>query len=465
MTADNNSMKSQDHDIPDKQRALVLQGGGALGAYEVGVLKVLCEKLERNGHKRKDRPLFDIVAGSSMGAMNAAVLVSNVVNRDKSWEQAVGVLEEFWTDKKYGLSSNPDISKSLDDAKKRNNFSASPEAARRYYSVLYYLAKGTRNVCCTAFEPDSRFGQDSFEWQWYTSDLLQQTIERYSNAEKTEKLKIATSREQSQPRLLIISVDVAEGETVTFDSYYKSDHSNNPLYNDDGVNIHHIMASGTIPAFYKFKEIGGRKFCDGGWLSNTPFRELLQAHRDYWVKVASGDTDKIPDLDVYIVNVNPSKVDNVPTDYNEVQNRQTEITFLDRNSHYDEMVAHLATGYNELEETLNDSIGIIRKLKALKSHIINTSEGAAFQKELECLLMITEGTSNDLNHIRKKYKDLIKGKFKLHSVVRIERSNEFDPSTGRELDYSSKPNDFTHKTIKMLIEQGEKDALKILEGC
>ena len=129
------------------------------------------------------------------------------------------------------------------------------------------------------------------------------------------------------------------------------------------------------------------------------------------------------------------------------------------------MVAHLATGYNELENTLNDSMGIIRKLKALKSHIVNTSEGAAFQKELECLLMITEGTSNDLNHMRKKYKDLIKGKFKLHSVVRIERSNDVDPGTGREVDYSSKPNDFTYDTIKMLIEQGEKDALKILEGC
>ena len=45
MTEENSSKHSKDHNIPDKQRALVLQGGGALGAYEVGVLKVLCEKL------------------------------------------------------------------------------------------------------------------------------------------------------------------------------------------------------------------------------------------------------------------------------------------------------------------------------------------------------------------------------------------------------------------------------------
>jgi NTE family protein len=32
-------------DVPKKQRALVLQGGGALRAYEAGVLKVLCKNL------------------------------------------------------------------------------------------------------------------------------------------------------------------------------------------------------------------------------------------------------------------------------------------------------------------------------------------------------------------------------------------------------------------------------------
>jgi predicted acylesterase/phospholipase RssA len=100
MTEKSSGKRYNYRNIPEKQRALVLQGWGALGAYEVGVLKVLCEKLERNGHKRNDGPLFDIVAGSSMGAMNAAVLVSNVVNRHKSWEKAIQVLEDFWTNKK-----------------------------------------------------------------------------------------------------------------------------------------------------------------------------------------------------------------------------------------------------------------------------------------------------------------------------------------------------------------------------
>ena len=68
--------------IPKKQRALVLQGEGALGAYEVGVLKTMCKKLTDNykGNDERDGLLFDIVAGTSIGAMNTAVLVINVVN-------------------------------------------------------------------------------------------------------------------------------------------------------------------------------------------------------------------------------------------------------------------------------------------------------------------------------------------------------------------------------------------------
>jgi NTE family protein len=86
---------------PSKQRGLVLQGGGALGAYEAGVLYVLCKRLHRN--KVNDyRPLFDIIAGTSIGAMNAAILVSNVVNRMKTWEEGVDELVNFWKEMKKG---------------------------------------------------------------------------------------------------------------------------------------------------------------------------------------------------------------------------------------------------------------------------------------------------------------------------------------------------------------------------
>ena len=346
------------NNIPKKQRALVLQGGGALGAYESGVLTVLCKEL---ADEYREGPLFDIIAGTSMGAMNAAVLVSNVVNRKKTWEEAAKELENFWIEEEKGLSSTPGFSNLWwNEAKKQKKFSASPEAARRYYSVKEYLKYGTPNVFLPLPpEPDSKFADQDNTWFVHDSSPLQNTIERYSKDENNkEKLTIATSWSNREPRLLLISVDVAEGKTVAFDSYHtKTEDPENSLYEGDGITIDHVMASGTIPVFYKFREIpmkGGRKFCDGGILSNTPFRELLQAHRDYWKRVVGKDKDEIPDLDVYIVNVHPSRQDKVPTDLDGVKDRLNDITFMDRNSHYDETVADLVTEYTDLIDRLKE---------------------------------------------------------------------------------------------------------------
>lgn len=80
-------------------RALVLQGGGALGAYEAEVFKTLAEKLPREDEENgeKGRPLFDIVAGSSIGAVNAAILVSYVV-QNKTWDGSDRTIYQFWDD-------------------------------------------------------------------------------------------------------------------------------------------------------------------------------------------------------------------------------------------------------------------------------------------------------------------------------------------------------------------------------
>ena len=88
------------------QRALVLQGGGALGAYELGVFKALCEDLARRNENDK-RMLFDIIAGTSIGAVNAAIIVGTVLNYKRDhiqasqidiWQHSVQELESFWSE-------------------------------------------------------------------------------------------------------------------------------------------------------------------------------------------------------------------------------------------------------------------------------------------------------------------------------------------------------------------------------
>src|SRR5215210_7384186 len=441
------------NNMPNKQRALVLQGGGALGAYESGVLTVLCKEL---AHEYREGPLFDIVVGTSMGAMNAAVLVSNVVNRKKTWEEAAKELENFWTDEGRGLSSTPGFSNLWwEQVRMQKKFSASPEAARRYYSVKEYLKYGTPNVFLPLPpEPDSKFADQDNTWLVHDSSPLQNTIERYAKDENNkEKLSIATSWRNREPRLLVISVDVAEGKTVAFDSYHtKAEDPKNSLYEGDGITIDHVMASGTPPVFYKFREIpakDGRKFCDGGILSNTPFRELLQAHRDYWKRVVGKDKDEIPDLDVYIVNVHPSRQDEVPTDLDGVKDRINDITFMDRNSHHDETVADLVRDYTDL----------IDRLKVLaKSYLENKyKKDIVFQNEFERLLKTIEGkTSGDAGEHRKYKEDLLKGRFRLTKVIRIENDSYKDSISG-------KVGDFTSKSIMNLIEKGKQDARRVLD--
>jgi len=78
-------------------RALIFQGGGSLGAYEAGAYKAINEELSallRNIGKGKE-PIFHIVAGTSIGAINAAILVS-YVKENKTWEGSGERLVEFW---------------------------------------------------------------------------------------------------------------------------------------------------------------------------------------------------------------------------------------------------------------------------------------------------------------------------------------------------------------------------------
>src|SRR6478752_4091712 len=91
-------LNSSEYSIPKVQRALVFQGGGALGAYQAGVFKALYEKIKRiqsDDNSEKAAPLFDIIAGTSIGAINGAILVSHFLE-NKTWQGSPEKLESFW---------------------------------------------------------------------------------------------------------------------------------------------------------------------------------------------------------------------------------------------------------------------------------------------------------------------------------------------------------------------------------
>jgi NTE family protein len=480
------------------QRALVLQGGGSLGAYEAGVFEVLYYWIKKNIDDSEN--VFDVVAGTSIGAINAAFLVSYVIKRmreenktaGESWKGSPEELKEFW---KSRLASNINLNKwwpfswdekswtlAWDALNRTNSFVATGEAARRYYSAKEFIISGASNVFLPNLPPkiDSKFFDNFIVpniWYRYDNSRLRRSIN------EAIRFPIGTSHRNKhgkmEPRLLAICVDVEEGETVTFDSYVKVSqygdykpgvNAENGTYErtikyDKGIMVEHILASASVPEHYDYtlvpKEYDYTKteeekiadienynlenysrFWDGGVLSNTPLRELIQSHKDYWKSVENETDSKnsIPELEVYIIDIWPS-VDGypVPSDLDGIRDRKNDLTYQDVTP-YDEKVANIVSDYYNFANALMD----LAKDKGVPDKDIN--------KVLEM-----QSKSRHRTGELRKYRDLVdvNERFDITKVIRIERSADRD-------DIANKWCDFSLGTISKLFEQGTLDALKTL---
>jgi NTE family protein len=467
-------------EIPEKERALVLQGGGSLGAYGAGVYNGLYDSLSKMDSEEgnKERPIFDIIAGTSIGAINAAVLVSYVVE-NHTYEGSAERLIEFWNylSKESIAESNPFFKPWWDYWHAINKEVASGEAARRYYSSKEFAISGVPNV----FYPhgptsDNKFFDSDNVWYRYSNEPLKRSLERFA------KFPIATTKEDNQPRLLLVAVDVADGLPVTFDSYPKEDgtrkteygrfltHENREIgfehvvHYDEGITSDHVIASGSFPVNFDFSKIevesynpasseipinlkdiaskNGksnsytkemRYFWDGGLMSNTPLMQLVLLHRKYWYRIR-GLKDTVPRLGICVINLHPKKQPEIPTDRDGVINRNNDITFSDRTQHDEEMLL-----------LSSDYIDLVRGLIAVaEEHGI---------KEDKISNLLNQKTRFHGEFLKaRRFLDIVEGQFQIDEIIRINRKND-------EHTISNKIYDFSVKTIKLLFEQGYNDAL------
>lgn len=466
--------------VVHKHRALVLQGGGALGAYELGAFETFYDKLPEidSQENEPNRPLFDVIAGTSIGAINAAIIVSNFKKR-KSWADSLAALQGFWNH----VESEPDIDPYIrywDELHGQYPDAASKEAARRYHSSKYYQTYGAHNVFS---RPTMQLDEKFFDngtipnniWFRYNNDALRRSLEKFA------QFPISTTFEHKEPRLLITAVDVRKGTTVTFDSYSRQSKCGRYNYRSgryegytleypDGVTVDHVMASAAIPIFYDYVNIEGHKFWDGSVLSNTPLRELIHKHKEYWQHkignatlessmwnidhdAGGGGTDgvpaNIPDLEVYQVSVWPYTEEIIPTDLDGLKDRKNDITFSDK-TEYDETVAILVTDY----------IDLLKKVRNIAVGNIKTQqERAKFEADLDKLLKTEKAQSrrNDTGENR-VYQELLKGRVRLAGIVRIERQDDIH-------EISNKFADFSQESIDNLIGLGRRDALEAFQAA
>ena len=480
-------------DIPKKDRALVLQGGGSLGAYEAGVYKALYYWLAKKDKEegKENSSTFNIIAGTSIGAMNAAVLTSYFVENN-TYEGSAEKLIEFWRylSKQSLADTNPWFKFWWNGLHSMNKAFATGEAARRYYSAREFSLMGVPHV----FSPlipmlDSKF-LDLYgnTWFHFSNEPLKRSLEKFA------KFPIATSFEDNQPRLILVAVDVADGLPVTFDSYPKADGSRKTEYGryisqkgneigferiikyDKGITSDHVMASGSYPvnfdyaslevesydpphvdksrqkdqvgieisqndnvntyqSYYRKKK---RYFWDGGLMSNTPLSQLVLMHRNYWYQI-KGVKEKIPTLGICIVNVHPTRQLQIPIDHDGVVNRNNDITFSDR-SHRDEEVLLL----------ISDYIALVRDL-------IKTGKEVGVKDDVINELMNRQTKYHGQLLKPRKYKEIVEGTFDIGEIVRIERKND-------ENTISDKTFDFSYGTIEKLLQNGYEDTMDTINS-
>lgn len=216
---------------------LVLQGGGALGAYQAGVYA----QMDVHGL----RP--DWVAGVSIGAINAAIIAGNPP------ERRVQRLHDFWDLVTSRLRWFTMPTGTVGEARELVNESRAALAA----------AFGVQGF----FEP--RIPPAPLQWpgtpgalSYYDTAPLRQTLEQLIDFDL-----VNTRDARHKVRLSVGAVDVATGNYRYFDSSRPGDCGR--------IDARHIMASGALPPGFPPIEIDGRHYWDGGLVSNTPLQYVM----------------------------------------------------------------------------------------------------------------------------------------------------------------------------------------------
>jgi len=216
--------------------ALVLQGGGALGAYQAGVYEALAEAgLHPNW-----------IASISIGAINAAIIAGNSPN------SRVDRLREFWTqvtaDAPWSGLRNACIGLARGDASRQllNHMSAGLAAARGARGFF------TARPVLPWFQPAGTIEATSF----YDTRDLKRTLERLVDFDRLNAGAI---------RFSAGAVNVRTGNFAYFDT---TTHTIRP---------EHVMASGALPPGFPAIEIEGEHYWDGGLVSNTPLQWVVDA--------------------------------------------------------------------------------------------------------------------------------------------------------------------------------------------
>ncbi|MDW0185202.1 MAG: patatin-like phospholipase family protein [Nitrososphaeraceae archaeon] len=389
------------------ENVLILQGGGSLGAFGCGVFKALCQK----GIK------LDIVAGTSIGSVNAAIIAGgkNVTHPEQ-------LLEEFWlelAENFVDLDSFTPFSPYLEQLAANSRYF--PSISQQSNNESERMIEEYRNKAIKSFFSSAMFGNDKmFKARWrpeyaftdpeyfqpakwtYLYDLspLAKTLERYIDYNKLKPDGNPNSR------LIMTAVNVLTAEPLTFDSSRLK------------ITPKHILASCGYPAYnFPWVEVEkGIYAWDGGLLSNTPLREVI-------------DSSPVNDKEIFLVENYPKKINALPNNLAEVYHRTRDIIFCDKTL-----------------RTVAISKAITRYLRYIDE----------LYQMIEDSTDMTKVDKGELEKIRRKYK-----KYKIDTGAEIKGVHYISRDEPVHSFYENA--DFSPKAIRDSIKQGELKTNQILD--
>ena len=271
--------------------ALVLQGGGALGAYQAGVYQAL--------HEANIEPNF--VSGVSIGSINAAIIAGN--SRHKRLQR----LREFWemiTDRKiWGYTPDGDV------------FRKARNAASSWMTM-------------TMGQPGFFKPQDLNPWLSFAG--AQSATSFYDSEPLRETLLDLVDFSMINDKVVGFAcgaVNVLTGNFIYFDN------------SREEIGPEHVLASGALPPALPMVKIGTDHYWDGGIVSNTPLQHLL-------------DQDNLVNTLIFQVDLFSAR-GVLPRDIQEVLARHKDIMYSSRTRYNTDVYRRIHTWKTRLRDALN----------------------------------------------------------------------------------------------------------------
>lgn len=287
---------------PHERIALVLQGGGALGAYQAGAFEALADT----------KWLPDWVAGVSIGAINAAIIAGNPPPR------RVARLAEFWHLVTSGIATFPGpptlmpwLRALTENGEHRGAFHQFSAWHAAWLGIPGFFQP---RLPPPPFQPDGTPGALSL----YDTTPLRSTLESLIDFDLINDGDI---------RLSLGTVNVRTGNSHYFDN------------RDTRIGPEHVMASGALPPSFAPVMIAGEAWWDGGILSNTPLQHVLDL------------CDPGESLLVFQVDLFNARGD-VPKNFDDVMKRHKDILYSSRTRYTSNMAAELANARRAVSDLI-----------------------------------------------------------------------------------------------------------------